>query len=322
MYKGERVMENIENTNNEENNKTANNNGGSNKSGGKKVLKGAIAATSAVVLLGAGIVIGSKFFGNTPVNVNNNNVQSGNIVAGNEENTTKEDNKTSSTKTVEELVTDACKYVKNVSSVEGQSTVTYRTPKINIDSEYVTDVNNEINNKWTSEAKRIADILDKDNTATGCWSMDYEAYINGNILSVVLKSSGDGGNNIFSVYNINIDDGSEVPNSQVIAKCGITQTEFESKLSNSLKAYFIKKYGTINEYMKHQDGTEQEIESSRYNRQFNKTIGIANCKIKEQHIFIDGNGKIKAVGKIYSLAGASEYYYVIDLDTTESVTSN
>lgn len=205
----------------------------------------------------------------------------------------------------QELVTDAYTY-NGTTKDEFSATISYKIPKININSSDVTKINNEIDEKITSEAKKAVSAINDG----GIWlyKIFYNYYINDNILSVVIEMDFDNDVTGFYVYNIDKNTGKRINNKDIISKKGMTTKQFEEKLINAVKNKFVSGYGDINDW-----GATQGTTKNQYQEQYNKTISASNCNADIQMMYLDENGKINVVAKIYSLAGAESYYHIVNI---------
>lgn len=212
----------------------------------------------------------------------------------------------------QELVTDA--YTYNGTTKDGNNTsVSYKIPKININSSDATKINNEIDEKITSEAKRLVSEINKGSGA-GIDKIFYNYYINSNTLSIVIQLDYDANNLTgYKVYNIDTNTGKSISNEEIIKNNNMTKEQFSKKLQTSAGNKFIEKYGDINEWLKTQDGSKEELKKA-YQSVYNKTTSSSNCSVNNQMIYLDSNGKINVVATIYSLAGAESYYHIVNLD--------
>lgn len=209
----------------------------------------------------------------------------------------------------QDLVTDAFTYTGTTKDGNNIS-VSYKIPKININSSYATKINNEINEKITSEAKKIISEI---NNGMSSWiyNIFYKYYINDNILSVIIESDYDANDiKAYFVYNIDINTGKNISNEEIINKKGMTKKQFEDRLTNAVKDEFVNGYGAINDWLNTQDAAENESKAL-YQEQYNRTISASNCNSDTQMMYLDKNGEINVVAKIYSLAGADAYYHIV-----------
>lgn len=248
----------------------------------KKTLKVSIVAVSAIALVSVGIFVGSRFSKNT-TSINNNGTQNSNIATSNQ---------------VQELVTDAFAY-SGTTKDSNNTSVSYKIPKININSSDATKINNEIDEEITSKVKEMITEINEGHTpATN--KISYKFYINDDILSVITKSDYANDVELYLVYNININTGKSISNEELINKKGMTKEQFEEKLTSAVKSEFVNIYGYVNNWMNTQE--------------YNNTISASNCDANAQMIYLDESGNINVVAKIYSFAGADSYYYIINLE--------
>lgn len=214
----------------------------------------------------------------------------------------------------QDLVTDAFTYTKTIKDIHDE-VFSYKIPKININSDDVNEINKEINDKIISQAKKCVSFLEK-NESVGLYKVNYLYYINNDILSIVINSNHDNSIVAYYVYNIDIKSGKRVKNEELIKMNNMTKEQFTNKLQSATGNKFIEKYGEINDYLK-----TQNFEGSKemYQSQYNNTISTSNCNADNQMIFLDANGKINVVAKIYSLAGADAYYHIVNLNDIKNI---
>lgn len=307
------VMENFEKITKEE----AGNENNVPKKKGKKVIKVSIAAVSAVALICTGIFIGSRFLGNSTVTVNNNGAQNSNMSSDNTNVNTEPETVQPETT---ELVTDAFTYTGTTKDGNNTS-VSYKIPKINIESTDVSKINNEIDTEIILKAKELILGIDK-GMSSGIYKIFYNYYINDNVLSVIIESDYDtNGSKGYKVYNIDIKTGKSISNEELISKKSMTKKQFEEKLTNAVKNKFIEKYGVFDKWMSTQDGSQNESRAL-YESQYNKTIGSSNCNSDTQMMYLDASGELNVVAIIYSLAGPDSYYHIVKLDDNAITNSN
>ena len=164
-------------------------------------------------------------------------------------------------------------------------------PKININSQDVVDINNEI-------GKIIKDVKTEIQQETGLsGTIEYTSYINGDVLSVVILSCINSNYQWYDVYNVNTKTGKKCSNEELIALKGFTSSEFLDKLPKLYEKKFEEKCSS----------SKDEFDNSFYMERYNKTISKDNYGIEEP-MFLDDNGDINIVAKIYQLAGGEAPY--------------
>ncbi len=174
----------------------------------------------------------------------------------------------------------------------------YSIPKLNIDSDDATVINYEIEEKLIKEVKeQINSGKGIENYGYNPSSIEYDYYINGNILSVVITLGTDVEYSSYYVYNINIETGKKCTNEEILEYKGISAEEFEKKLSSIYGERFSESYSGFK-------GSEL------YDECYEKTISKENCNINNP-IFIEYNGQIIVIAKIYSFVGALHYFLII-----------
>ena len=113
--------------------------------------------------------------------------------------------------TSKDLVTDAFTYT---GKIEENITISYKVPKININSEDVAKINSEIESKVTTKAKKaINDINTSDYTAL--FKVYYNYYTNNNILSILIGVVYDEELKDYITYNIDIKTGKQLSNEDI-----------------------------------------------------------------------------------------------------------
>lgn len=269
---------------------------------GKKVLKATAVTFVAVALVGGGVFIGSKLPKREVTN--NSSEQNSKIETTNEQKN--------------ELVTDA--YNKSKKIDDGNNLINYkfRIPNINIDSDYVSELNKEINEKLISEAKKI---IESNEEFSALLEIDYEYYKNNDILSVVIYATHEGEIKNYYVYNINTQTGAKVTNEEIIKIKGFDKTTFENKLSNALGIDFENRNGEFESWLPAQ-GSSTEESKKFYEAQYKLTTNLNNCKLENQQIYLGENNKLYVVGKSYNLAGGEYSNRVINLEEIKKIENN
>lgn len=167
----------------------------------------------------------------------------------------------------------------------------YSVPKININSQYVLTINNEIENE-------IIKLVKNDDTNYG--NISYESSLNENILSVVIEIEHKYMPMIYyKVYNVEINTGERMNNEELINVKKFTKTEFLNKLQSALENDFKETF-------------KSEQMNEFYEENYNKTISKENYSIDNQ-MFLDKNGNICVIAKVYTFAGAGEAWTIVTI---------
>lgn len=209
--------------------------------------------------------------------------------------------------TSKDLVTDALTYT---GKIEENITISYKVPKININSEDVAKINSEIESKVTTKAKKaINDINTSDYTAL--FKVYYNYYTNNNILSILIGVVYDEELKDYITYNIDIKTGKQLSNEDILKVKNMTKKDFEEKLINACKNIFLSKYGTVEKWISTQSNKDKKF----YQENFDKIISSSNCNADNQNIYLDKNKNINVAAKIYSLAGPESNIELINIES-------
>ena len=122
---------------------------------------------------------------------------------------------------------------------------------------------------------------------------------NDDILSLVIQITEDCDLIDYDVYNINKSTGEPISNSDMLSKKGIDEESFLNSCKTIMGAKFKSLYSSF-------DNTDEF-----YQTQFNNTISADNVNINIP-MFLDSDGTISIVAKIYALAGGDSYNYLLD----------
>ncbi len=152
-------------------------------------------------------------------------------------------------------------YVKTLSETtytfsDGKSN-TLRIPEILLDSKDAKYANNEIKNRF-GEAVKGSDNY------TGAYELDYEAYLTGKVLSIVIFAKYEGGNSYGLGYNFDVMSGDRLDNAAVCAEAGKTLSETRATLVSALELYYDQKWGNLqgNDTMRKKTFADDNIDSA------------------------------------------------------------
>ncbi len=173
----------------------------------------------------------------------------------------------------------------------------YKYPKVNIDSDYVDSVNNEI--------KSYCDeIIDKqnENGHISTIGMDYEAYINGDILSLVVTDIYYYGEISSLIYNINIPNGTEVKQDYFASYLNVSIEELDNLKTYTKLSFFDERF-PIDSFTHdgYYDTQRERIVSGEFD--------------SNDFLYFNENNKIYLYCTIPSMAGADYYNHHLKLLT-------
>ncbi len=156
--------------------------------------------------------------------------------------------------------------------------VTIHLPVINIQGEVPTNYN-----KITQElfANKASEIMNSQNTTKTLYQIDYVSYINGDILSLIIKATLKQGNNpqrvIVQTYNYNLATGQKASIEDLVAQRNLIQSEVQTKIQETVQ--------------KAKEEAEVLVQSGYtvYNRDLNNSIyQLANI----ENYFLGPNGDL------------------------------
>ena len=117
----------------------------------------------------------------------------------------------------------------------GKYSININLPAINIDSDVVAEFNNTTNKLFSNKAAEVINTSDK----YTIYNIDYVAYLNGNILSVVIKSTlkeADSAQRIIvQTYNYNIETQQAVTLNEILDQKQITHKSVNKKIEKQIK---------------------------------------------------------------------------------------
>ena len=142
---------------------------------------------------------------------------------------------------------------------------------------------------------RFGEALDNGNSYSGMYALDYEAYLNGSVLSVVTVGKYDGGNTYGLAYNFDVLTGKKLDNKQVCDAAGENYEGEIVDLREELNEYYEEKYGTM-------PGNDAEREKTFSDENLSKAV-----------LYLDGDNDFMALVDIYAAVGGGHWVVQLDL---------
>lgn len=175
----------------------------------------------------------------------------------------------------------------------------FAIPQINLDSEEIRSLNEEIYRELYTELTR--DLLK--NWEDGGQKVTYDYYEVGDILSLVVEVRPTHWEwTDYYVYNLSISEARVLSDDEVIAASGVE--DFRKTAKQALETYFWESYPI--ETMTDFSGGDF------FNEQLDKTRAQNN--INEAVPYLNGDGELCVIAPIYSLAGADYYLHQVNLE--------
>lgn len=137
------------------------------------------------------------------------------------------------------LVTDAFSYERE--NAEGE--FKYRIPKINLSGDNFSKINDEIYEIYSSNDEYDDIEVYVKNIENGeypeVYKIDYSWGVKDSVLSIVIEYKlSTGGLTSYDVYNLDINDGTEISDEQIVALSGLTVDEYNEKSQQAVGSYF------------------------------------------------------------------------------------
>ena len=127
-----------------------------------------------------------------------------------------------------------CAY--NIDNAEAHYNIKAKIPLFKVKNEVTEKINQEI---YDTFAKTIIDIV-QNSTAHTTFNLDYVAYVNNNILSLVIRCTYKKGSNpqrkIIQTYNYDIDNNKLVDINEILSYKELNREEIETKILEKVKA--------------------------------------------------------------------------------------
>ena len=176
--------------------------------------------------------------------------------------------------------------------------VVYHLPYIDYDSTACENVNTQIE-------KLGNDYMAKAGTEyTDCIAIGYEWSVYQDLLSVVVRVDFDANEYTdFYVYTIDLRKDVLLSKEDVLAYLDIDEDSYEKNVQDAMDSCFTNTY-------KDMEGTDSFLKET-----YNWTIALSN--VRDAVPYVDEDGELCVVGKIYSVAGPSYYPRQLSVDNLE-----
>ena len=206
--------------------------------------------------------------------------------------------------TVDDCVKDAYEIICTRGEDEYLLEIEYHVPEITLDCEGARMLNDRILSDC-EEAK----LVETNPEDYPMWNeISYDAYLNGEYLSVVVqKKTAYGNYKEYAAYNLNVASGEVVSAQELAESTGIKDSYITGLLRKTAvyEADRITQECISEPSFLNNDDTEylQEVFLENLNARFH-TIEESNLKLEQIPMFLSENGELQAVIPIHTLAGA------------------
>lgn len=120
--------------------------------------------------------------------------------------------------------------------VPNKYTINAKIPAINLNNGIISTINNEIDSKFKNQISTI--IASSNNSDNQLYDVEYMAYVNSNILSLVIKATLKSGSSaqrvIVKTYNYNLSTNEELKFDEVLNLKGVSKTYANKKIKETI----------------------------------------------------------------------------------------
>lgn len=182
-----------------------------------------------------------------------------------------------------------------------------RVPEILLDSEDARQCNQEIADQFDFI---IDEALTAQSQGTSCayTALDYDTWMYDGIVTVVVSAASEYGDTLHGVYLIDTETGERLTNTDLAEKLGLSDNYIAS-VQNAMQAKFEELFGVPGQY-------EGKPLAVTYESQLERTLAQEN--LENTVLYPAEDGTLMICCRIYSLAGAESYDYLVPVDITSS----
>lgn len=179
----------------------------------------------------------------------------------------------------------------------------FAIPQINLKSTDCERINSEI---WDTLYNGVVANLEPEYIFSDDDGIRYEWNVANGILSLLIEyNASDWSWTEYYVYNIDISDGTSLSNDEVISAAGFTATDYTKSTQEALGSRFWSGWERDNENFYNQYFVDT------FNTCLKNTLSDEN--INNSIAYLNDDGQLCVVAKVYSMAGAEYYWNTINL---------
>lgn len=206
---------------------------------------------------------------------------------------------------INEYVKDAiCKRYIYTAYNNSKVDVTYKIPKILLNGNDVDEANDEIVKKYEDAFKSAEDCVNYKAWELQNTELNYEYYVYGNILSVLIYHKYPYNNYTeYSVYNFDVLTGKRLNNKEMVNQLSLDYSAIKKSIVSAINNSFSVVGGF---------GTDDYV-----NERYLKSISEEN--IEASCIYIGSNNQLMVMYRIYLPAGAAVYYRLLTIQTLDEI---
>ncbi len=119
----------------------------------------------------------------------------------------------------------------------------FRLPKINIDSTYANEINSRIS-KIKDDVEKSIDAFEEEKKTgslyisdeyTTYYHIDYDYYVNKDVISIIIIERQGGDNDNYEIFNIDVINGNRVTKERMLESRNIAKDDFQNKIYNYIE---------------------------------------------------------------------------------------
>jgi len=183
--------------------------------------------------------------------------------------------------------------------VGNEMSYSYAVPAFNLDSADASAMNEEIEQICGIAIGEMKDA-EANKYSLMYTSVSYEAYQNGDIVSILLILNTDIEMVEYHTLNLNVVTGERASGAEMVRYAGMTEEQFVEAAQNATEGKFLELY----------EGLKDMVDY--YDEQYAKTMSADVFNLSAP-MYLNGEGKLCIIARIYALAGASYYDHVLTL---------
>lgn len=182
-----------------------------------------------------------------------------------------------------------------------QVDVTYKIPRIVLEGTDAELANKQSEEIFNDKCKSADDMRNFNAWELQYTKLDYEYYINDNVLSVVIFNKYPFNNYTeYTVYNFDVLSGKRLYNEDIANKLSLNYSKIKNVIIEKIQNYF---------------NSLPTNHSTFYYTQLERSISDDN--IESSSLYIGENGQIMVEYRIYKMAGSETYYYLMSIDVSK-----
>lgn len=200
-----------------------------------------------------------------------------------------------------DLIVGAHRFKLSKDKLESGDTKKARLPQLTIDSPNAELINRAIHDRYSKTFESYKSITPDSMYDATYDIVDYAAYLNNNILSLIIETSA--GNNYYcsySIYNVDVTDGKQLTGKKIISYSDSTEDEVKQSIRSLIEKEFEKEPNI--------SGNQLELWQSVKER------SLSDSNINSTEYFFNENGHLAAVYHSYWIAGSGEHNNIAELD--------